>query len=349
LVAKRLGKSRLTSESAPEPELKLESTDLKLEALSGDNRTRLDQFVVAGLARVGVVCSRQDVKRQVLEGKVTLQGHDGALSVSRVVRAGETFVWQVLAPALTTAVAEPGIAFDVLHEDRDVIVVNKPAGLVVHPAAGHPRGTLVNGLLGRGYFLAEDIGDGHTNLRPGIVHRIDKDTSGVLVVARSSAAREHLKAQFAKHSIEREYWAIALGDVGAQTFRTLHGRHPQDRKRFSSHVREGKRAVTYVEPVSQLGPATLVRCLLETGRTHQIRMHLAEAGTPILGDMLYAKPPKLKALQTIVETMGHHALHARVLGFIHPRSGKNMRFEAAPPATFQGAVEALKALPTPKR
>jgi 23S rRNA pseudouridine1911/1915/1917 synthase len=246
--------------------------------------------------------------------------------------------------------AEEGIAFSVLYADEAVVIVNKPAGLVVHPARGHAGGTLVNGLLARGYFDAApgsgplaDPRDDQGFLRPGIVHRIDKGTSGILVVARTAGARERLKEQFAAHTIERAYDALAIGDVTLTRHDTLHGRHPSDRLRFTSRVREGRRAVTQVEVIERFGGrATYVRCRLETGRTHQIRVHLAESGTPILGDSLYGRPPVDEAMRAIAEALGHQALHARVLGFVHPATGETMRFEARLPPDFERALGELR-------
>jgi 23S rRNA pseudouridine1911/1915/1917 synthase len=183
--------------------------------------------------------------------------------------------------------------------------------------------------------------------RPGIVHRLDKGTSGLMVVARHPRAREHLKAQFAAHSIEREYVALCVGDVKKQTFETLHGRHPKDRMKFSSKVKLGKRAVTHVEPIERLGRSlcTYVACRLETGRTHQIRVHLADNRTPILGDPLYGSLPKHGVLREAAEALARPALHARVLGFVHPLTGKKVRFEADPPADFEVILTALRAIP----
>jgi 23S rRNA pseudouridine1911/1915/1917 synthase len=182
--------------------------------------------------------------------------------------------------------------------------------------------------------------------RPGIVHRLDKGTSGLMVVARHPRSREHLKAQFAAHSIEREYVALCVGTVGTLTFDTLHGRHPHDRIRFSSKVRSGKRAVTHVRALERFGThATHVACRLETGRTHQIRVHLADNKTPIIGDALYGKLPKHPVLRDVANALNHPALHARVLGFIHPMTGKPMRFEVDPPADFQLALAMLRAMP----
>jgi 23S rRNA pseudouridine1911/1915/1917 synthase len=214
--------------------------------------------------------------------------------------------------------------------------------VVVHPARGHAGGTLVNGLLALGIFAAEEL-EGE-NERPGIVHRLDKGTSGVMVVARTSSAREALKAQFQEHSIDREYEAVCAGDVRAQTFRTLHGRDPKDRMRFTGRLREGKTAVTTVRVLARLrgGIATHVACRLETGRTHQIRVHLAESGTPVVGDPLYGKPAKDVLLRALAERLGHQALHARLLGFTHPTTGERVRFEADPPDDFSALLSVLR-------
>jgi 23S rRNA pseudouridine1911/1915/1917 synthase len=253
--------------------------------------------------------------------------------------------------------------FDVVYVDDDLVVVDKPAGLVVHPAAGHPTGTLVNGLLARGYFdrdllepaneadeeREEDEADGPSDpiarSRPGVVHRIDKDTSGILVIARTAFAREKLKVQFAEHTCDRVYEALATGVVGAETYATLYGRNPRNRMMFSSKVRDGKRAVTRVSPMATFGAlATHLECRLETGRTHQIRVHLADAGHSLLADRMYGVTPKNGDLARIAAALGRQALHARRLGFVHPRTGKTVVFESEPPADFRLALEALRAL-----
>jgi 23S rRNA pseudouridine1911/1915/1917 synthase len=229
----------------------------------------------------------------------------------------------------------------VLHEDSELIVLVKAAGMVVHPAPGHTTGTLVNALRFR--QSVRELEDDETE-RPGIVHRLDKDTSGVMVIAKTAAAREGLIAQFKAHSLERAYRAIALGQPRDEfTLDTLHGRDPRDRKRFSSKVREGKRAVTHVRVLERLEGACLVECRLETGRTHQIRMHLSEAGHALLADPVYGKTPRDPLLRAAAEAIGRQALHAHVLGFVHPRSGARMHFEAEPPDDFQSALSLLRA------
>ncbi|MDP9151697.1 MAG: RluA family pseudouridine synthase [Myxococcota bacterium] len=311
---------------------------MRLVVPRGETGKRVDRFLASAL---GV--SRSELQRWILRGRVTVEGV--ACRAALRLREGEHVDVQPLGPPSTSAVADPTVRFDVVYVDDDVVVVNKPPGLVVHPARGHSGGTLVNGLLALGLFQREDLADpldpeGHA--RPGIVHRLDKGTSGVLVVARTSAAREALKEQFQAHTMERAYEAIVVGQLPARTFDTLHGRHPTDRLRFTSRISSGKRAVTHVRVLADLGAATHVECRLETGRTHQIRMHLSEGGTPVLGDPLYGKPPRDPRVSAVGERLGHQALHARVLGFVHPRTGSAMRFDAPPPGDFSRALEALQ-------
>jgi 23S rRNA pseudouridine1911/1915/1917 synthase len=295
--------------------------------------SRLDRFLAGALA-----VSRSELQRWIAAGHVTV---DGSLrGASAHVREGERVVARPMAPAMSEARPEAGVVFSVLYVDDQVVVVDKPAGLVVHPARGHPDGTLVNGLLGLGLFRAQDL----TDERPGIVHRLDKGTSGVMVVARTPEARESLKAQFQAHSIERAYRALVVGSPREGTHDTLHGRHPHDRLRFTTrpvHVRGGKRAVTHVRVLEHLAGTTYVECTLQTGRTHQIRVHLAESGTPVLGDPLYGKPPHDERVRAVGEHLGHQALHARVLGFVHPTTERLLRFESEPPADFLEAMRAL--------
>jgi 23S rRNA pseudouridine1911/1915/1917 synthase len=292
---------------------------------------RLDRFVAA-VMRV----SRAEAQRWIEAGSVLVEG--AGAEASTKLREGQHVEVRPMAAPATAAKPESDVRFDVIYVDDDVVVVNKPPGLVVHPARGHVGGTLVNGLLARGYFRREEMGDDE---RPGIVHRLDKGTSGVLVVARTADAREKLKAQFQAHSIERAYEAIVVGEARGGTHATLHGRHPRDRMRFTSRVKSGKRAVTHVRVLARLAGATQVECTLETGRTHQIRVHLAESGTPVLGDPLYGKAPRDPRVREVAEALGHQALHARVLGFVHPRTGKPMHFEAPPPPDFAEALASL--------
>ena len=321
---------------------------------------RLDRFLASALAGEAEAPSRAELQRWIGQGLVKI-GARQARAADRLREGDEIWVTQA-PPRVTTALPDASVVFRVLHVDPAIVVIDKPAGLVVHPARGHASGTLVNGLLAAGYFDAlrepsrgavaqgeggdEDGDEESDHVRPGVVHRLDKDTSGVMVVARTAEARERLKVQFAAHTIDREYEAIAEGAVGDMTLATLHGRHPSVRTRFSSRVATGKRAVTHVRVLRAFarGLATHVACRLETGRTHQIRVHLADAGHPLLGDTLYGRVSKNVHLARICSALGRQALHARRLGFVHPTSGERVVFEAEPPEDFMEALGGLALL-----
>lgn len=311
--------------------------------------TRLDRFLAAALlGNTDEPLSRSELQQWIDAGLVTVAGATKK-SADRV-KEGDTVMVLRPAPRMTQARPDSGVNFEVLYEDEWLVVLVKPAGLVVHPSKGHETGTLVNGLLARGYFdLAKFPGDENPDssdyMRPGIVHRLDRGTSGVMVVARNPRAREKLRVQFAEHTIDRRYEAICIGRVAPRTYDTFHGRHPKDRMKFSSKVRTGKRAVTHVDVTESFALATHVTCRLETGRTHQIRVHLADGGNAILGDPLYAKVPKDQALRDLATSLGRQALHARVLGFTHPVTDRWLRFDSTPPADFQVALSALRAMP----
>ncbi len=287
------------------------------------------------MAEAGAATTRAEVQRWIGEGRVQLDGR--AVDKNTALRAGARLTVTPGPPPASAAEPDASVPFEVVHEDEWLIVVDKPAGVVVHPARGHRGGTLVNGLLARGGFDRDnaDPRDPEGPLRPGIVHRLDKDTSGVMVVAKSAACREGLKALFATHDIERSYLAITAGRTAAARFDTRHGRHPRHRLKFTSLGRgEGKRAITEVAVEARAPAHTLVRCTLQTGRTHQIRVHLAEqAKTPVLGDRLYGRPAP--------ELIERQALHAAVLGFVHPMSGERLRFERAMPDDMQRAWRAV--------
>jgi 23S rRNA pseudouridine1911/1915/1917 synthase len=331
-------------------------------AASGESLDRLDKYVVERMAEAGDIATRSAVQRWIRAGRVTVEGR--AASASDSLRVGAVVDVVPLPPETTDLEPDPTVVFEVLHEDPHLIVVDKPGGLVVHPGRGHAQKTLVHGLLARGSFpkgidslidrtgaVAGDDADRSASVRPGIVHRLDKGTSGILVVAKDERTREGLKAQFARHDIERAYVAIVVGSAASADFETLHGRHPTDRLRFTTRVQKGKRAMTRVRVLEKLGKvgraasarATLVECRLETGRTHQIRVHLWEcAKTPILGDPLYGREPADPFLKAVGQRLGRQALHAFVLGFVHPVTGEQLRFERPPPADFMAALDALR-------
>ena len=302
---------------------------------------RLDLFLAQNVAEV----SRSQLARQIGEAAVTVNGAAG--TPSRKLKRGDVIVWTPPPPVPTTIEAE-AMPLTVVHEDRWLVVIDKPAGLVVHPAPGHEAGTLVNALLAH----CKDLRGIGGELRPGIVHRIDKDTSGLLVVAKDDATMIALGAAFKAHDVERAYEAFVVGKPPGPGGRvdTVYGRDPRDRKKFSSRVRTGKRAVTNWKVVERFHGASAARveARLETGRTHQVRVHMAALGCPLLGDKTYGKTPRDGALRPIAEALGRQALHARTLGFVHPGTGKPMSFASELPADMRAALAALRALPAGK-
>jgi 23S rRNA pseudouridine1911/1915/1917 synthase len=282
--------------------------------------------------------SRERLKSLIVEGQVTAQGR--ALNPSMKVMAGQAFAITLPPPVEAEAVAQD-IPLNIVHEDADLIVIDKPAGLVVHPAAGNLDGTLVNALLHHCRGQLSGIGG---VARPGIVHRIDKDTSGLLVVAKSDKAHEGLAQQFKAHSIDRLYAAIVYGipQPGAGTIDTWIGRSDSDRKKMAVHREgRGKHAITHYRVLDRLRGAALVECRLETGRTHQVRVHMAHLGHPLIGDPVYGRDRK--GFKSILETLGfkRQALHAKRLGFIHPVTGQNLSFDSALPIDMQELLSEL--------
>lgn len=321
-----------------------------LEVTARDFGERLDVIVARAVAREGI--SRAQVQLWIEAERVCV---DGKPVTSRFKAKVGTKIAVAPAPPPPSTAVPQDIPIDILYEDAEVLVLAKAAGMVVHPAAGHADGTLVNAILHHAQIEEDDAEDEMSAResegppRPGIVHRLDKDTSGVMVVAKTLRAKNALVPQFADHSIERAYYAIVVGDPPASaTYSTWHGRHPVDRKRFSGRVTSGKRAVTHMKVLERFTSkkgvvvAALVECRLETGRTHQIRVHLSEAGFPLLSDPLYGKPPKNKWLAMVATAMGRQALHAWVLGFRHPQSGELVRFEQPLPNDFAEALTTLR-------
>ncbi len=307
----------------------------RLTVAAGEGGDRADRWLGARLASEGV--SRSAAMRLCDEGRVRVRGTP--LKASAKMRAGDAVDVEVPPPAPLEALAED-IPLTVVFEDDHLLVIDKPAGMVVHPSRGHASGTLVNAVL----HHAEVDDDDADPLRPGIVHRIDRLTSGLLVVAKTPAAREGLLARFKAHDIHRVYLAIAQGPVAAVTYDTFHDRHATERQRFTTKGTTGRRAVTHVAPVEVLagGAATLLRCSLETGRTHQIRVHLADHGHPVLGDPVYGRRSHDVRVEAVSRALGRQALHAAELGFTHPITGETLRFASELPADFTDALARLR-------
>ena len=266
--------------------------------------------------------SRAQVRRWVDAGRVLVAG--AKVRASYKVSLGDSIEARPI-EAVEMELTPEAIPLDVLHEDEDLIVIDKPAGLVVHPAPGHPNGTLVNALL---HHCGDLAGIGGV-LRPGIVHRLDRGTSGVLVAAKNDAAHQALSTQFAEHSIDRVYRALVRGLPRADEGRIDRpiGRHPRDRKRMSVVTKAGRDSITNWRVTRRFRDSTVSELEVhpETGRTHQIRVHLSAAGLPLVGDVIYGRARGRDAL------LGRPALHAAHLGFEHPRSGKRMGFDSIMP------------------
>lgn len=286
--------------------------------------------------------SRERIKALMGDGRVLLGGKPAA-QASLKPAPGTAFEIRVPAAAPAHAQAQD-IPLQVVFEDEHLIVIDKPVGLVVHPAAGNLDGTLVNALLHHCQGQLSGIGG---VVRPGIVHRIDKDTSGLLVVAKSDAAHEGLARQFADHSIERAYFAIVAGlpVPAAGTVRGAIGRSEHDRKKMAllhDLDKRGKHAVTHYKLVEALAGAALVECRLETGRTHQVRVHMASIGHPLLGDPVYGRTPAPLRNTLAQLHFARQALHAAVLGLVHPVTGANLRFESKLPADMTDLLVELR-------
>jgi 23S rRNA pseudouridine1911/1915/1917 synthase len=290
---------------------------------------RLDKHVAEEL---GDDVSRTQVQQWVKEGLVTVNGR--AAKANTKLAPGDRIRVDIPEPEILEVLPE-AIPLDVVYEDADVIVVNKPRGMVVHPAPGHTSGTLVNALL----HHCRDLSGINGVLRPGIVHRIDKDTSGLIMAAKNDYAHQSLAAQLKAHSVTRKYTAIVHGQLEHRqgTVDAPIGRDEKDRKLYTVTSRNSKRAVTHFAVLELLPAHTLLELTLETGRTHQIRVHMKHIGHPLVGDPLYGS-----SRQRIDKRIQGQALHAGVLGFTHPRSGERLTFEVPMPDDMRELLELLR-------
>ena len=293
-----------------------------------DEGLRLDRFLSEELEDH----SRSFLQKLIKEGLVTVDGKP--VKANYRLSAGQQVSVQVREPE-DVNIEPQEMPLDILYEDGDVCIVNKPKGMVVHPAAGHYRDTLVNGIM---YHCQDSLSGINGSLRPGIVHRIDKDTTGALIICKNDKAHSCIAEQLKEHSITRRYRAIIIGNLSEDegTVDAPIGRHPTQRKKMAVNRNNGKRAVTHYRVLARFRGYTYIECRLETGRTHQIRVHMASIGHPLLGDTVYGP-----AKQAYPSLEGQ-TLHAMVIGFVHPTTGAYMEFEAPLPAYF---AELLQKLP----
>jgi len=287
---------------------------------------RADRFLAARLDNI----TRSALKRMMDSGQVTIGGE--AVTPHHLTRDGEEFVVQLFEPAETKARPE-NIELEIVYEDSDIVIVNKPAGMVVHPAKGHHTGTLVNGLL----HHCKDLSGIGGELRPGIVHRLDKESSGLIAVAKNDSAHVSLCGQLASRSMGRSYLAVVRGVLKEKsgTIDLPIGRHPVYRKKISVKTDSPREAVTHYETLEAFSEASYLKVKLETGRTHQIRVHMAAIGHPLVGDLVYGKHKS--------SLIGRPALHAWRLSLVHPKSGEEILFTAEPPEDFQHLLAVLRA------
>lgn len=303
----------------------------RFELIADESGARLDAFLADSMEEL----SRSGIERLIKEGSVKV--NDQSVSKSYRVNSGDCITVAIPLPEDPTPIPQK-MELDIVYEDEHLLVVNKPKGLVVHPAPGHSGDTLVNGLL---YHCSDSLSGINGEKRPGIVHRIDKDTSGLLVVAKNDRAHQGLSIQFEDHSIERVYETIVIGKMPELqgTVDAPIGRSQKDRKKMAVGARNTKRAVTHYEVLEQYNGFAHLACRLETGRTHQIRVHLSSVGHPVLGDLVYGF--KVSSLNLRFEGQ---CLHARVLGFKHPISGELMHFESDLPDYFKNVLTKIQNL-----
>ncbi|MBQ1339504.1 MAG: RluA family pseudouridine synthase [Ruminococcus sp.] len=300
------------------------SETVKLTPSAEDLGVRIDKYISDNIA-----LTRSAVQGLISRGAVTADGK--AVSKNYKLRGGEMITVEIPEPEPMDAVPE-NIPLNIVYEDDDLLVVNKPKGMVVHPAHGNYTGTLVNALL---YHCGESLSGINGVIRPGIVHRIDKNTSGLLIVAKNDASHLKLAEQIKAHSFTREYEAVVTGALKntSGTVDAPIGRHKTDRKKMCVTPENSRNAITHYEVLKQYGGYAHVRLRLETGRTHQIRVHMAYIGHPVLGDDVYGKPYK---------GLEGQCLHARKIGFIHPSTDEYMEFSSELPEYFQSVLRKLE-------
>ena len=315
-----------------------QSTEIRFTINKNQCGQRLDIF----LAQSEAALSRSQVKYAIEEGNVLV--NDNVPKVSQKLKENDVIILSKKPPIEAKAVAQEK-PLNIVYEDEAIIVINKPAGMVVHPAPGNPDNTLVNALL----FHCHDLSGIGGVLRPGIVHRLDKDTSGLIVAAKSNEAHRHLSAQFEQHDVHKKYLALVWGDVKGNHGEIVEpvGRHPVNRKKMSTKSKHGRGALTLWKVRERYGVATLLDVEIKTGRTHQIRVHLSDRGYPVVGDAVYGNSVKIRTiadplLKARLKEFNRQALHAAHLSFIHPVRGERVVFTAGMPEDMAGLCAQLR-------
>lgn len=296
--------------------------------IENENGMRIDKY----LAEMSAGLSRSHIQKLIKEEDILV--NDKPVKANYRLISGDHVNINIPDPKEPDIAAED-IPLDILYEDEDVIVINKPKQMVVHPAPGHYTGTLVNALM---YHCRNDLSGINGDLRPGIVHRIDMDTTGSLVICKNDAAHQSLAEQLKEHSINRVYVAVVYGNIKEDkgTIDAPIGRHPTERKKMSTHAKNAKEAVTHYEVIKRFHGYTYIKCRLETGRTHQIRVHMASIGHPLVGDLVYG-PRK-----NLFPGLQGQTLHAKTLGFIHPTTKQYMETDAPIPEYFKELLKKLE-------